>query len=231
MSGIIDFKKIQGGIIVSCQAFPDEPLYSSFIMGRMARAVSEGGAIGIRANTAPDILAIQKNTKLPIIGIVKRDYVDSAVYITPTMREINELVKTGIGMIALDATARQRPQGESLHNFVKAIKKKYPHVVLLADIATVCEAMRAEHLGFSAVLTTHVGYTEGTKKLNIADNDFSLLREMIDAVDIPVIVEGKIDTPDKASRALELGAYAVVVGGAITRPKQITERFTARLQT
>ena len=103
--------KVKGGLIVSCQALPEEPLHSSFIMGRMALAADQGGAVGIRANTASDIHEIEKNTKLPIIGIVKRDYEGTPIYITPTMKEIEELAETSCAMIALDATDRVRFQG------------------------------------------------------------------------------------------------------------------------
>lgn len=115
--------QVKGGLIVSCQALENEPLHSSFIMGRMARAAAEGGAVGIRANTAADINEIAQNTDLPIIGIVKRDYEGSPIYITPTLREIEELAGTGCAMIAFDATDRPRYQGETLGDF---FQKKGP---------------------------------------------------------------------------------------------------------
>ena len=140
--------QVKGGLIVSCQALENEPLHSSFIMGRMARAAAEGGAVGIRANTAADINEIAQNTDLPIIGIVKRDYEGSPIYITPTLREIEELAGTGCAMIAFDATDRPRYQGETLGDFFQKARAAAPGKLLMADIAKLEEAVRAERLGF-----------------------------------------------------------------------------------
>lgn len=221
--------QIRGGLIVSCQALPDEPLHSSYIMGRMARAAQQGGAVGIRANTPEDIEEISRDTVLPIIGIVKRDYPDSPIYITPTLREIRALAQSPCQMIAFDATDRPRPQGEPLADFVRAARAAAPGKLLMADIATLDEAVRAAQLGFDCVSTTLMGYTAQSEGHNIADDDFARLRAILDAVDIPVIAEGHVDTPDKARRCIELGAHAVVTGGAITRPQLITRRFTSAI--
>jgi N-acylglucosamine-6-phosphate 2-epimerase len=217
---------IKGGIIVSCQALEDEPLHSSFIMGRMAKAATEGGAVGIRANSAVDIHEIKKTTNLPVIGIVKKDYSDTPIYITPTITEIKELASTQCEMIALDATKRKRHNKESLQSFVSEIRKTAPNKLLMADIATSEEAIQAQELGFDCVSTTLVGYTEETEGQNIADTDFFILKEILNALTIPVIAEGRVDTPQKANRCLELGVHAVVVGSAITRPQLITRSFT-----
>lgn len=222
-------EKIKGGLIVSCQALPDEPLHSSFIMGRMAIAAEQGGAIGIRANSKEDIAEIKKQTKLPLIGIVKRDYDDSSVYITATMKEIDELMEVGCEIIALDATDQKRPEGQSLEDFVKQIREKYPNVLLMADSSTIEEVLSAEKLGFDLLSTTLMGYTEKSKGLNIADQDFEKLKIILEAVNTPVIAEGHIDTPGKAKRCLELGVHAVVVGSAITRPQLITEQFVNKI--
>lgn len=220
---------IQGNLIVSCQALPDEPLHSSFIMGRMARAAKEGGASGIRANTAEDIREIQKEVDLPIIGIVKKDYNDSKVYISPTMDEIDELVATGVEIIALDATKDLRPNGKSIDDFYKQIKEKYPNQLLMADCSTVEEALHADQLGFDFIGTTLVGYTDQSKGNRIETNDFEILREIIKNVEGKVIAEGNINTPEKAKRVIELGAYSVVVGSIITRPQVITKNFVDKL--
>lgn len=219
-------EQVRGGLIVSCQALPNEPLHSSFIMGRMARAAAEGGAVGIRANTPEDIAEIAKNTTLPIIGIVKRDYDDSPIYITPTMREIHELAQSPCSMIAFDATDRPRPQGQSLEDFFHAARTAAPDKLLMADIATLDEAIRAAQMGFDCVSTTLMGYTEQSEGQNIADDDFARLKAILAAVSIPVIAEGHVDTPAKARRCIDLGAHAVVTGGAITRPQLITKTFT-----
>ncbi|EQK38625.1 MULTISPECIES: N-acetylmannosamine-6-phosphate 2-epimerase [Paraclostridium] len=203
------------GLIVSCQALPDEPLYSSFIMGKMALAAKEGGAVGIRANTVADIKAIKAEVNLPIIGIIKQDYDNMIPYITPTMKEIDALVEENIHVIALDATINQS------ENFLKEVLNKYPNQKFMADISTIEEGLRAESLGFQFVGTTLVGYTEQSKNMN----NFEVLSTLIEKCKIPVIAEGNFDTPEKARKALEMGAYSVVVGSAITRPQLITKRF------
>lgn len=217
--------QIKGGLVVSCQALQDEPLHSSYIMSKMAKAAEEGGAKGIRANSKEDILAIQGETSLPIIGIVKRDYPDSSVFITATIKEIDELMETGCDMIALDATKQARPGGESLEQLVKSIREKYGNVLLMADTSTLEEGIEAERLGFDVVSTTLVGYTDYTKELDIFSDDYSLLRQYIETIDVPIIAEGRVDTPEKAKKCLELGVHSVVVGSAITRPQLITRRF------
>ncbi len=219
--------EIKGGLVVSCQALSDEPLHSSFIMGRMALAAAQGGARGIRANTAADITEISKNTDLPIIGIVKRDYEGSPVYITPTLKEVAELADTPCRMIALDATGRPRPGDLTLDLLVKEARKLVPDKLLMADISTLDEALRAEQLGFDCVSTTLMGYTEESEGQNISDNYFKPLRDILASVHIPVIAEGHVDTPEKAAACISLGAHAVVTGSAITRPQLITRRFVS----
>ena len=219
-------EKVKGKLIVSCQALEDEPLHSSFIMGRMAYAALVGGASGIRANTISDIQEIKKNVDLPIIGIIKQQYGDNQVYITPTMKEIDALAAEGVDIIALDGTKRERPDGNTLENLMKEAKIKYPNQLFMADISSVEEAVEAARVGFDIVGTTLVGYTEYTK----GKDPLTELEKVIKAVTVPVIGEGKIDTPVKAKKALELGAYAVVVGGAITRPQQITKKFVTEME-
>lgn len=219
------FEDVKGKLIVSCQALPDEPLHSSFIMGRMAYAAFVGGASGIRANTVSDIQEIKKNVSLPIIGIIKEVYEDNPVYITPTIKEIDKLVAEGVDVIAVDGTKRERPDGNTLEELMKEVKAKYPNQLFMADISCVEEAVNCEKLGFDIVGTTLVGYTEYTK----GNNPLTELEKVIKAVNIPVIGEGNLDTPEKARKALDLGAYAVVVGGAITRPQQITKKFVTEM--
>ena len=221
---------IKGNLVVSCQALPDEPLHSSFIMGRMALAAKIGGAKGIRANTVEDILEIQKVVDLPIIGILKRVYNDNPVFITPTMKEIDELVETGCEIIATDATSRVRPDGKTLEEFFKEVKEKYPNNKFIADCSTVEEAIFADKLGFDFIGTTLVGYTEESKNDKIEEEDFKIIKEIIGKVSKPVIAEGNIDSPEKARRVLELGSYSVVVGSIITRPQLITKRFVDEIE-
>lgn len=224
-------EQIKGKLVVSCQALENEPLHSAFIMARMALAAAEGGAAGIRANSVVDIKAIRQQVALPVIGLIKRDYPDSDVFITPTLREVEALMVAAPEMIALDATQRPRPGGETLAQLVAAIRARWPALLLMADIASVEEALIAEQLGFDCVGTTLYGYTPQTKGHTLPESDFALLKAVLAAVAIPVIAEGNVDTPERAARCLALGAHAVVVGGAITRPQQITRRFTDAIKS
>lgn len=223
-------EQLKGKLIVSCQALPHEPLHSSFIMGRMALAAKEGGACGIRANTREDIKEIQNNVDLPIIGIVKRDYEDSEIYITPTMKEVDELMEVKPEIIAMDATMAKRPGGIILDEFFHQVKEKYPDQLFMADCSTVEEALHADELGFDFIGTTMVGYTPQSKHLKIEANDFEILREIVSKVKHRVIAEGNINTPEKAKRVIELGAFSVVVGSIITRPQLITKNFAEALR-
>ncbi len=222
-------ESLKGKLIVSCQALPHEPLHSSFIMGRMALAAKEGGAVGIRANTKEDIREIQSLTDLPVIGIVKRDYEDSRVYITPTMKEIEELMEVRPEIIAMDATISVRPGGKTLDEFFCEVKQRYPEQLFMADCSTVEEAFHADELGFDFIGTTMVGYTEQSKNDRIEENDFEILRKIVANVKHRVIAEGNINTPEKARRVIELGAFSVVVGSIITRPQLITKSFADAL--
>ncbi len=217
---------IKNHLIVSCQALEYEPLHSSFIMSKMALAAYQGGAKGIRANTIEDIQAIKKEVDLPIIGIIKQEYEGSVVFITPTIKEVDVLVKEGVDIIAMDATIRERPHHIYLDDFFKEVRKKYPNQKFMADCSTIEEAIHADELGFDFIGTTMVGYTKESKGLKIEENDFEIIRTIIQKVKHPVIAEGNIDTPQKAKRVLELGCYSVVVGSIITRPQLITKRFT-----
>ncbi len=222
-------EQIKGKLVVSCQALDNEPLHSPFIMSRMALAAQQGGAAGIRANSVADIEAISAQVDLPIIGIIKRDYADSEVFITATLREIDELMTVAPQMIALDATQRPRPADATLAGLVTQIRERYPRVQLMADIASVEEAAIAAELGFDCIGTTLYGYTAGSTGHKLAENDCAFLRAVLNAVSVPVIAEGNVDTPELAARCLQLGAHAVVVGGAITRPQQIAARFAAAI--
>ncbi|SHH60780.1 N-acetylmannosamine-6-phosphate 2-epimerase [Virgibacillus chiguensis] len=223
-------KQLENQLIVSCQALEDEPLHSSEIMAKMALAAVQGGAKGIRANSVADIEAIKQQVNVPIIGLIKQDYKDSEVYITPTKKEASALLDAGANIIAMDATMRKRPENENLEEMIRFIKEQSDDTELMADISTVEEAKRAESLGFDCVSTTLVGYTQETADQHIAANGFQLLREMQSVISIPVIAEGKVSTPETALAALRNGAFFVVVGSAITRPQLITETFVDEIQ-
>ena len=218
-------EELRHKLIVSCQALPDEPLHSDFIMARMAVAAKEGGASGIRANSVVDIAAIRKAVDLPIIGIIKRDYQGADVYITATMKEVDELMTVHPDIIAIDATTSTRPNGASLKEFFQKVKEKYPDQLWMADCSTIDEMLTADQLGFDFIGTTLVGYTKQSQGDKIESNDFEIIRKALSELSHPLIAEGNIDTPDKVRRVLELGAYSVVVGSAITRPQLITKKF------
>lgn len=211
---------MERGLVVSCQALEDEPLHSSFIMSKMALAAKQGGAVAIRANTVEDIEAIKKEVDLPIIGIIKKSYPNMVSYITPTMVEVQALVEVGVEILAVDATFDQDIE------FLRSLKKSYPNQKFMADISTVEEGVRAEELGFDYIGTTLVGYTDQSKD----KNNFEVLEGLIKACQKPIIAEGNFDLPEKARKAMEMGAYAVVVGGAITRPQLITKKFAEEVQ-
>lgn len=224
------FDKLQGKLVVSCQALEGEPLHSSEIMAKMALAAKQGGATGIRANSVQDIQAIKKEVDLPVIGIIKRDYSDSPVFITATLKEVQELLASGAEMLAIDATDRRRPNGETLEELITYVKKHAPKIQLMADTSTVEEAVQAEKLGFDCVGTTLIGYTEETRGQSLYAEDFAILKEIKEKVSIPVVAEGKLDTPELAQQALVNGADFVVVGSAITRPQLITKKFAEAIQ-
>ncbi len=218
--------RLKGKLIVSCQALPGEPLHSSRIMGRMAVAAKEGGAAGIRAQSKEDILEIEKSVDLPVIGIVKRQYPDSDIYITPTKKEIEELLETRCEIIALDATARKRPNDEKTTTLVKMIHENGR--LAMADCSTFEECRQAEKDGFDIVSTTLCGYTPYSEAID--GPNYQLLKRCVDELHVPVIAEGKIHSPEELKRVFtECGVYSAVVGGAITRPQEITARFVKAL--
>lgn len=215
-------EKIKGGVVVSCQALPEEPLHSSFIMGRLALAAAQGGAVGIRANTVADINEIKKQVDLPVMGIIKRDYPDSEVFITATAKEVAELLETPAEIIALDGTGRPRPGGVQLEELVAQIHQGGR--LAMADCSTLAEAVQAEALGFDLISTTLAGYTSYSRKT--ATPDLELLQAIIRRVKVPVVMEGHTDDPAQVTAGLKMGAYCVVVGSIITRPQLITKRYT-----
>ena len=216
-------ESIKGGLIVSCQALEDEPLHSSYIMSRMAVAARDGGAVAIRANGASDITEIKKEVSLPIIGLTKKVYPDSQIYITPTMAEINELAEAKVDIIALDATKRIRPNNLSLNDLFKCAKTKYSDMIFMADCSTYEEGCIAADLGFDMVSTTLSWYTDYTNGVDLPD--FTMLRRLVDTLKIPVIAEGGIWERTQLKEAFDIGCYAAVIGSAITRPREITKHF------
>jgi N-acylglucosamine-6-phosphate 2-epimerase len=214
--------RIKGGLIVSCQALEDEPLYSSNIMMRMAQAAFMGGAIGIRANSPTDCSEIKQNVDLPMIAIYKKKYCNCDVFITPTIEEIKKLLFINPEIIAVDATNRPRPDGKRVEVFLKEIKQIY-HGLIMADISNLEEGIDAEKMGFDLVSTTLCGYTDYT--LDKPKPNIELIKSLKEVLKIPIIAEGNIDSPDSAINCLNAGSWSVVVGAAITRPQLITKKF------
>ncbi len=225
---IEDFiSQVKNQLIASCQALPDEPLFGSEIMVRMALAAQQGGAHALRANTPVDIKAIKQEIDLPLIGIYKENISGYNVYITPTIDHALAVADAGAEIIAIDATNQPRPSG-NLGDFIKEIHDKTGCLVM-ADISTYEEGIEAEKLGADLVSTTLSGYTPYSQQLD--GPDFELIARLSRSCSVPVIGEGKFHTPEQVVEALDRGATSVVVGGAISRPQQITARFVKAINS
>ena len=219
------FEKIKGKVIVSCQAVPGEPLYveEKSIMYLMARAAKQAGTPAIRTSSIRDVIAIKEETGLPVIGLVKVKYEGFESYITPTMKEVDDLIAAGSDVIAFDCTNQKRGDGKTISEYISEVRAKYPDAILMADISTYEEGVNAWKLGMDIVGTTMSGYTSYSPKL--PGPDYELVKKLVATVDIPVIGEGRVHSPEQAVEMLNAGAFAVVVGGAITRPLEIATRF------
>jgi N-acylglucosamine-6-phosphate 2-epimerase len=219
--------QVRGRLIVSCQALAGEPLHGAEIMTKMAVAAVLGGAAAIRANSPVDIAAIRKEVALPIIGLYKEDVEGYPVYITPTLRHALEIAKAGADIIAIDATARSRPEPGTLADFIARIHEQ-TGLPVLADISNVAEGIAAVEAGADLVSTTMSGYTAESPAQR--EPDLELVAMLSRAISSPVLAEGRYRTPQQAADALANGAMAVVVGGAITRPQEITRYFVEEMQ-
>ena len=223
-------ESIRGKMIVSCQAVKGEPLYleNGSIMYLMARAAKMAGSPAIRTSSIEDVKAVKKETGLPVIGLVKIQYPGYESYITPTMKEVDDLVEAESDVVALDCTLRKRGDGKTVNEFIKEIRERHGDILLMADISNYEEGVNAASCGVDIVGTTMSGYTDYTPKTD--QPDYELMRRLAKDLDIPVIGEGKIHSPQQAVEALRTGVWSIVVGGAITRPLEIANRFMAAIE-
>ena len=215
-------ESLRGRLIVSCQALPGNPFHGAAFMAAMAKAAEQGGAGGIRANGTCDIREIRKKVKIPIIGINKAEASKKTPYITPTYEMAEAVFETGSDIIALDATSRERPGGISAAKLIKDIREKLG-VPVMADVSTFEEGIAAADAGADIVATTLSGYTEYSPFQE--EPDLKLVEKLAAKLNIPVIAEGRYNSPEYADAALGVGAFAVVVGKIISNPEFITRRF------
>lgn len=221
-------ESLRHGLIVSCQAEGDDPFNRPAYVALFARAAEMGGACAIRACGADNVAAIKLAVGLPVIGITKGEYLDGSVLITPDFADVAAVLDAGADIVALDATARRRPNGLSGSDFFTEVRARW-EAPLMADIASLAEGEAAAAAGATLVATTLAGYA-GPGPCCAEEPDWTLLEALVARVDAPVIVEGRVWTPDQAARALDSGAFAVVGGTAITRPRVITRRFVDALK-
>lgn len=215
---------LKDGVIVSCQSEGDDPFNLPAYMALFARAAEMGGASGIRAREPENVRAVCAAVSLPVIGITKGQFPDGTVLITPDFQDVQDVVEAGAGIVAADATKRIRPNGLSGAQFLSECKQRWD-IQLMADVSDLDEGLAAEEAGADLIGTTLAGYTPYTQKLSEDEPDWELLGALARRVKVPIVAEGRIWTPDQARKAFELGAYAVVVGTAITRPRVVTRRF------
>lgn len=222
--------RLKHGLIVSCQSEGDDPFNRSDYIALFAKAAQMGGACGIRAKEPENVRAVCAAVTLAVIGITKGQFPDGSVLITPDFKNVQDLIDAGAAIVAADATKRTRPNGLTGRQFLSECKKRWA-IPFMADVSTLEEGLTAEEEGVDVIGTTLAGYTPYTKALNENEPDWELLEALVARVKTRVIAEGRIWTPHQAQKALELGAYAVVVGTAITRPRMVTRRFVDALKT
>ena len=216
---------LKGGLIVSCQVQPDDPVYSLDFVLKMAKAAQWAGAAGIRANSPDQIKLIKDNVDLPMIGLYKVWHEDTDVFITPTVEAAKEVWEAGADIIAVDCTAQLNHEGRPAYELLPILKKEIPEALFFADVSNYDEAKRAVEMGADIVGPTLYGYTEETKHIEEPNlREFArMCRDLGDRAFM--MMEGHIYTPEDAIKCLYLGADAVVVGSAITRPHLIAKRF------
>jgi N-acylglucosamine-6-phosphate 2-epimerase len=219
---------LRGGLIVSCQAAPGSPMDRPEILAAFARCAEIAGAVGIRANYPPNIAAITQAVQLPVLGILKREVAGYEVYITPEFVDAEAVAVAGAHIIAIDATDRPRPGRDTFEDLVRRVHLELG-LPVMADISTYEEGIQAAESGADLVATTMSGYTAGTAAKLPHGPDIDLVNRLAARISVPVVCEGRIHSPAQVREALEAGAYAVVVGTAITAPVWITEQYIKAL--
>ncbi|WP_203568340.1 N-acetylmannosamine-6-phosphate 2-epimerase [Aestuariimicrobium ganziense] len=216
---------LRGGLVVSCQAYPDEPMLDASTMVRIARAAVAGGAVAVRLKGLDDLALGVPVLPVPVIGLVKVG--TSGVFITPTLDDCLAVAATGAAVVALDGTRRPRPDGRTLAATIAALKQAHPDVTVMADCGSADDARAAQDAGADLLGTTLAGYSG--EQPPTPGPDWQVLDEVVALAEVPVIAEGRIHTPDQAGEALHRGAHAVCVGTAITHPTTITSWFVDAL--
>ncbi len=221
------------GVIVSVQLDNNEPLHSPQHCALFAQAAAAGGAKGVRAEGVINIQEVRATTSLPLIGCIRSDYGDGWVLVTPDLDAVEQLFRLGVDAMAMDATSRPRPNGGRTGlEFLADVRERYPDLLIVADVSTFDEGLQASDLGAAAVSTSLCGRTKETYEHALtASPNLDLVSSLATRLQVPVLAEGFIWTVDDARAAMDAGAYAVVVGGAITRPRVITQIFVNSVES
>jgi N-acylglucosamine-6-phosphate 2-epimerase len=217
------FDKLKNGLIVSCQSEGEDPFNSVEGITLFAKAAVMGGAVGIRSRELEKTKSIVSSVDVPVIGLTKSNFPDGFVRITGSFDEVENILQSGCHMIAVDGTFRER-EGLTGPLFIKEIKKRF-NCLVMADIAEFNEGIASADNGADCVSSTLSGYTPNTINIRKIEPDYLLVEKLANTLAVPVIAEGKINSPEFAGKMIQYGAWAVVVGTAITRPRVITEWF------
>ena len=225
MNNVLD--QMRGGLVVSCQAYPGEPMLDPRTMTQVARSAVIGGAVGIRAKGLDDLSSMRPEIDVPLIGLVK--VAGDDVFITPTLSDCLAVAEAGADVVALDGTRRRRPDGLSLAETITGLRDWFPKVLVMADCGSAADAKAAVAAGADIIGTTLAGYTG--ERAPTDGPDWELVDQVVALSDRPVLVEGRVHTLDQAAEAIRRGAWAVVVGTAITHPSSITSWFASAVRS
>lgn len=216
-------ERLKGKLIVSCQAYPGEPMRDPRTMAQIAQACVQGGAAAIRAQGLADCALIKEAVDVPVVGLWKIGH--EGVYITPTLESALAVASLGCEIVAIDGTRRPRPDGLSFAETVAGLKQRYPNVLVMADCGCIEDGLVCEQAGADIIGTTLSGYSGDRPKT--PGPDFELIEQMVAKLNTPIVVEGRVHTVEQAAQVMQLGAHAVCVGTAITHPTSITSWFAS----